>query len=153
MKMDALDCELVNILQDGIGITERPYLSVARQLGVDENDVVRRIARLREDGYLSRFGPMFDAEKMGGAITLCAMEVPADSLESVAATLNALPEVAHNYERDHALNMWFVVATDAPDRLLWVIEEVEAATGCTVFNLPKLDEYFIGLRLDAGAGS
>lgn len=149
--MDTIDCELVNLLQDGIEVSARPFLDAAEQLGISEEVVVSRIGKLREAGYLSRFGPMYDAEKMGGAISLCAMEVPAAEMESVAEIVNGLPEVAHNYERDHALNMWFVIATDDVLRLQAVIDTIETATGIEVYNMPKLEEYYIGLRLDAGA--
>ncbi|MBT8122804.1 MAG: Lrp/AsnC family transcriptional regulator [Gammaproteobacteria bacterium] len=149
--MDTIDCQLVNLLQDGIEVSARPFLNAAEQLGISEEVVVSRIGKLREDGYLSRFGPMYDAEKMGGAISLCAMEVPAADMESVTEIVNGLPEVAHNYERDHALNMWFVIATDDVFRLQAVIDKIEAATGIEVYNMPKLEEYYIGLRLDAGA--
>ena len=149
--MDALDCRLVNLLQEGIDITERPYQAVAEQLGISETQVVSRIGRLLEDGYLSRFGPMFDADKMGGALSLCAMQVPVEELDGVADIVNSLPEVAHNYERNHRLNMWFVIATEHADRLQVVIQQIETATGYPVFNMPKLEEYYIGLRLDAAA--
>lgn len=148
--MDAIDCELVNLLQDGIEISAHPFLAAAEQLGISEDMVVSRIGRLREDGILSRFGPMFDAEKMGGAVSLCAMQVPAAEMEPVTEFVNRLPEVAHNYERNHMLNMWFVVATDDVSRLQAVIDKIEAATGIEVYNMPKLEEYYIGLRLDAG---
>ena len=149
--MDALDCRLVNLLQEGIDVTERPYRTAAQQLGISEAQVVERVGRLLEDGYLSRFGPMFDAEKMGGAVSLCAMQVPADELETVAGQVNAMPEVAHNYERDHRLNMWFVVATEDANRLQAVVQTIEDLTGHPVYSMPKLEEYYIGLRLDAAA--
>jgi DNA-binding Lrp family transcriptional regulator len=149
--MDTIDSELVNLLQDGIEVSARPFLDAAERLGISEEVVVSRIGKLREEGYLSRFGPMYDAEKMGGAISLCAMEVPSAEMESVTEIVNGLPEVAHNYERDHALNMWFVIATDDVFRLQAVIDKIETATGIEVYNMPKLEEYYIGLRLDAGA--
>ena len=137
--MDTIDCQLVNLLQEGIEISARPFLDAAEQLGISEEVVVSRIGKLREDGYLSRFGPMYDAEKMGGAVSLCAMEVPPAEMESVTEIVNGLPEVAHNYERDHALNMWFVIATDDASRLQAVIDNIEAATGIEVYNMPKLE--------------
>lgn len=149
--MDTIDSELVNLLQDGIEVSARPFLDAAERLGISEEVVVSRIGKLREEGYLSRFGPMYDAEKMGGAISLCAMEVPSAEMESVTEIVNGLPEVAHNYEREHALNMWFVIATDDVFRLQAVIDKIETATGIEVYNMPKLEEYYIGLRLDAGA--
>jgi DNA-binding Lrp family transcriptional regulator len=148
--MDSLDRSLVNLLQDGIEVTEQPYRDVAARLGISEEQVVQRIGSLLEDGYLSRFGPMFDAEKMGGAVSLCAMQVPPQELDEVANRVNAFSEVAHNYERSHALNMWFVVATEHANQLQEVLQRIESITGYPVYNMPKLEEYFIGLRLDAG---
>ena len=111
--------------------------------------MIERIGRLREERVLTRFGPLFDAESLGGAVTLAAMSVPEGRFDAVAETVNALPEVAHNYARDHALNMWFVIATETPDRIAAVIAEIEAATGLDVLDLPKLEEFFLELRLTA----
>ena len=77
------------------------------------------------------------------------MTVPGDRFDAVAETVNGFPEVAHNYAREHALNMWFVVATERPERVGEVIAEIERATGLEVHDMPKIDEFFIGLRLEA----
>lgn len=147
--MDDIDRRLVNALQGGFPIAERPFAAVAERLGLDEATVIERLAVLRESGVLSRFGPMYDAERMGGAVSLCALAVPAERFEAVAAIVNAFPEVAHNYERAHALNMWFVLAVERPEDITSAIARIEAATGLAVVNLPKLDEYFLELKLVA----
>jgi DNA-binding Lrp family transcriptional regulator len=95
---------------------------------------------------LSRFGPLIHAEQMGGGLTLAAMQVPAAELERVIEQVNAFPEVAHNYERDHALNLWFVLATERPEEIGAVIAAIEARTGHPVYNFPKQEEYFLNLR-------
>jgi DNA-binding Lrp family transcriptional regulator len=146
--MDALDREIINLLQGGLDVTERPYLSAAKALGIEEDTLLRRISALLEAGVLSRFGPMYNADLMGGAFTLAAMAVPDDDFERAAALVNAHPEVAHNYEREHALNMWFVVATDRTERITEVLRTIEQETGYGILNLPKIDEYFVGLRLE-----
>jgi DNA-binding Lrp family transcriptional regulator len=138
--MDRLDCALVNALQDGLPVVEEPFAAVAGELGISAADL--------DDGYLSRFGPMFDAEKMGGAVSLCAMRVPPEALDRIAAQVNAFPEVAHNYERRHALNMWFVVSTEDPRDLQAVVARIERITGCSVYNMPKIEEFFVGLRFE-----
>lgn len=147
--MDEIDRCLVNALQGGFPIDERPFAAVAERLGLLEAEVIARLARLREDGVLSRFGPMYDAERLGGAVSLCAMQVPAERFEEVAAIVNEFPEVAHNYERAHALNMWFVLAVERPEAVTATIARIEAATGLPVLNLPKLEEYFLELKLSA----
>jgi siroheme decarboxylase len=145
--MDSIDRSLVNMLQEGIEICERPFAAIARALGTAEPDLTERLARLLADGTLSRFGPMYNAAEMGGAFTLAAMSVPQGDFDCVAGLVNAHSEVAHNYERDHPLNMWFVVAAERPEGVEEVIGEIERETGLRVVNLPKLNEYFLDLRL------
>ena len=67
----------------------------------------------------------------------------------VAQLVNGYAEVAHNYRRDHKLNMWFVLGTERPERIDRLIAEIEALTGLEVLNLPKLEEYFLELKLTA----
>ena len=89
---------------------------------------------------------MYHAEQLGGALTLAAMEVPTTDFDRIAEIVNSFPEVAHNYAREHRLNMWFVLATERPERIAAVIAEIERATGCRVYNMPKEEEFFVGLR-------
>jgi DNA-binding Lrp family transcriptional regulator len=147
--MDNLDRAIINEFQGGFPISPRPYAEAAARLGISEGDFIDRVRSLLEAGVLSRFGPMFHAEKLGGGLTLAAMAVPEADFEAVTETVNAFPEVAHNYAREHELSMWFVLATETPERVAEVIAEIEAATGLHVYDMPKLEEFFVGLRFDA----
>ncbi len=144
--MDDIDRQIINRLQGGFPVSERPYREAAAWFGLDEAELIRRLRRLLDDGYLSRFGPMYHAEKLGGGLSLCAMAVPEEKFEQVAGQVNAFPEVAHNYARDHQLNMWFVLATETPERIDEVVEEIERTTGYRVYNMPKQKEFYVGLR-------
>ena len=145
--MDAVDRTIVNALQGGFPVSERPYAEVAAQLDLTEDELIRRLDALLENGTLTRFGPMYHAERLGGALTLAAMKIPAADFERVAGIVNGFPEVAHNYAREHPLNMWFVLATETPERISEVIGAIERATGYEVYNMPKLEEFYVGLRL------
>ena len=147
--MDEVDRVIVNTLQDGLAICEQPFASLARELEIDEQEIVARIEKLLEDKVLTRFGPLYDAERLGGALSLCALSATPDTFEETAKRVNAHPEVAHNYERDHALNMWFVLATETPERIAEVVSAIESETGCRVFQVPKQEEFYVGLRLEA----
>lgn len=147
--MDDVDRRIVTALQDGIAVATRPFAAAAAALGLDEEALIARVRALLADGVLTRFGPMYDAERMGGAVTLAAMSVPDERFEAVAEMVNAHAEVAHNYARDHALNMWFVIAAARPERVAEVIEAIETETGLKVYDMPKTAEYFVGLRLEA----
>lgn len=149
MTMDATDKKIINALQGGFPVSEYPYAETAARLRLSEDELLTRLRRLLDDGVLSRFGPMYHAERLGGALTLAAMRVSSEDFERVADIVNGFPEVAHNYARDHAFNMWFVLATETPARVDGVIAEIERATGYRVYNLPKLDEFYVGLRFQA----
>jgi len=147
--LDSINRRIVNELQDGLPLRERPFAPLAADLEITEQAVVDRIGKLLADGYLSRFGPLYNADRLGGALCLCALGAPPETFDETAALVNAHPEVAHNYERDHALNMWFVLATESPERISEVVEKIESETGCEVYRFPKLEEFFVGLKLEA----
>ncbi len=144
--MDSLDRAIINRLQDGLPVCEYPYLAVARELDTDEVTLLDRLEHLLDSGMLSRFGPMIHAEVMGGGLTLAALEVPEERFELVNDIVNAMPEVAHNYQRNHRLNMWFVIATERPEQVQDVINRIESETGLVVYNFPKEDEFYLNLR-------
>jgi len=147
--MDELDRRIVNGLQGGFPLCERPFAEIAGELGTTERELLSRLKNLLKSNVLTRFGPLFDAERLGGALSLCAMSVPAHDFERAAALVNAHPEVAHNYERAHRLNMWFVLATDSVSKIRPVIEAIERETGYPVLHLPREEEFFVELRLTA----
>ena len=148
VDLDQTDRAVINHLQDGFPICDEPYLEVATQLGMSETELLSRLDRLLKSKALSRFGPMYNAEKMEGAVTLAAMRVPPEEFDTVADKVNAHREAAHNYEREHELNMWFVLSTEHPYRIAEVIDEIEEETGLKVYNMPKSEEFFLRLKLE-----
>lgn len=147
--IDAQDRAIINALQGGFPIADRPFAEAADTLGIDEETLIERIGTLREAGVLTRFGPMYNAEEMGGAFCLCAVAAPQDRFDETVASINAYDEVAHNYARDHELNIWFVLATESTEQIDEINASIEADTGLKVYAFPKLHEFFIGLKVDA----
>jgi DNA-binding Lrp family transcriptional regulator len=146
---DEIDRRLINALQGGFPLVPEPYCQVGESLGLDEAEVLRRLGSLLERRVLTRFGPMFQIERAGGAFVLAAMRVPEADFERVAGQVNAFAEVAHNYRREHELNMWFVLATATPQGIAQAIAAIEASTGLPVFAFPKEREYFVEMKLRA----
>ncbi|MGZ5018199.1 MAG: Lrp/AsnC family transcriptional regulator [Methylobacter sp.] len=147
--MDEIDKQIINALQDGFPICDAPYRQVAARLGLNEQDLITRLQALLANGVLTRFGPLYNAEQMGGALTLAAVKAPVERYDEITDIINAFPEVAHNYARSHELNMWFVIATETPEQIQQTISAIEQATGLTVYNMPKIKEYFVNLKLEA----
>lgn len=148
-ELDAIDRAIIDTLQGDFPLTEHPYAQAAERLGIAEADLLARLERMLADKVLTRFGPMFQIERMGGAFVLAALAVPEARYETVAAQVNALPQVAHNYRREHLLNMWFVLATEKPEGIAEAIAQIEAETGLPVHAFPKEREYFVQMQLEA----
>lgn len=149
VDLDDTDRTLINALQGNFPLSCRPFAEVGERFGLSEQQVLERLQRLLDARVLTRFGPMFQIERIGGAFCLAAMQVPEADFERVTAVVNAFPEVAHNYRREHALNMWFVLATETPEGIEATAERIEAATGLPVFLFPKEREYFVEMKLEA----
>lgn len=147
--LDATDRAILNALQDGFPLQPHPFAEAGAALGLDETTLIERLQHLRDEGAITRFGPFFDAEAMGGAFCLCAMTVPPADFDRVVTLVNAHPEVAHNYERAHVLNMWFVLACETAGEIAQMARRIEKETRLKVLLFPKEHEFFIGFRVAA----
>jgi len=151
-ELSDLDKALINLLQKGLPVCERPFADIANTLkanGINttEQEVISHLNILRESKILTRFGPMFDAACLGGAFTLAAIAVQEEVFEQVTEQVNSFEQIAHNYRRDHEYNMWFVIATESQAEIDQVICAIEEKTQLAVLNTPKLEEFYVGLYL------
>lgn len=145
--MNELARLVINRYQGNFPIEERPFDRVAADLDTNVSTLIETIGHLLDDGVLSRFGPLYDASSMGGGLTLAALTAPREQFDEIAGVINAMPEVAHNYEREHLLNMWFVVATENPEQLESALDRIVKSTELPVYNFPKLQTFYLGLWL------
>ncbi len=147
LALDALDCRLLNEFQHDFPLTPTPYADLARRLDVGEEEVLARLARLQSAGVISRIGAVLRPNTVG-ASTLAAMHVPAHDLERVARLVSSYPEVNHNYEREHEMNLWFVVTAADAARRDCVLAQIEAASGYAVLSFPLEEDYHIDLGFE-----
>jgi DNA-binding Lrp family transcriptional regulator len=146
VELDERDRLLLNNIQGGFPLTSRPFRDVGERLDMREDEVLDRIRRLLDEGALSRFGPVLNTTKLGGARTLAAMQVPPERLEEVARIVNSFDVVSHNYEREHAFNLWFVVSSEEPAEVERVLAAIGERTQLPVMELPALAEYFVEVK-------
>lgn len=137
---------VINRLQWGLPLVRFPYAAVAEELGISEQALLDTLQDLLERRVLTRFGPMFHAGEMGGGLTLAAMRIPDEAFARVTEQVNHFEEVAHNYRREHELNMWFVLACEQPEGITDTIAAIERTTGYPVFNMPKEEEFHVNLH-------
>ena len=109
VPLEPLERRLLDHFQRDLPLVPRPYQAIAEAVGAEEAEVLAALGRLHATGALSRVGFVL-RPNTAGASTLAAMSVPECELVPVAAKISARPEVNHNYEREHRLNLWFVVA-------------------------------------------
>jgi DNA-binding Lrp family transcriptional regulator len=150
--LGTVDRAVLNAFQGGFPVVERPFEPAAAALAdhgvdIDADELLARVQDLDDAGVLTRFGALINAEAIGGTATLVATHAPEDSYDEHAELINAHPEVAHNYEREHPhLNMWFVVSVAEEGRVEEVLAEIEAETGEETYNLPKQQEFHVGAK-------
>jgi siroheme decarboxylase len=147
--ISTVDRKILAKLQGDFPVCECPYAEAAREVGISEEELLQRLEQLLAAKVLTRFGPMFQIEEMGGAFVLAALAAPEDRYDEVTALVNALPQVAHNYRREHALNMWFVLATETKAGIAEAIARIECDTGLPVYAFPKEREFFVEMKLEA----
>lgn len=149
MQLDSLSRRLIDRFQHGMPLCAEPYRAMAEALDCSEEDILRSLQQLEHSGGLSRVGPVFEHSR-AGASTLVALAVPPERIETVAAQINSLPEVNHNYLREHRYNLWFVLT--GPDRahIDAVLARIEADTGLTPLDLPMRRAYRIDLGFPLG---
>jgi DNA-binding Lrp family transcriptional regulator len=145
--LSPLERAIVNRYQHGFPRVPRPFAAVAAAVGCRESEALDAVRALAARGVLQRVGAVVRSGTIGCS-TLAAMRVPRERLPEVAALVSAVPEVNHNYEREHDLNLWFVVAAPDATRLTAVLDGITAATGIPVLDLRLLDAYHVDLGFD-----
>lgn len=129
--MDEIDKKILNILQKEFPLEGHPYLIVGERCGISEDETIRRVRKMRNEGIIRRIGAVFDGTKLGRVSTLCAARVPEEKIESFVAVVNAHKNVTHNYQRDHEYNIWFTVSAASAGELENFLKEVKEKTGVT----------------------
>ncbi len=146
-NLTELERRLLNDFQHDFPLTPTPYADMAKQLGATEAEVLAALAHLKEAGAVSRVGAVVRPNTVG-ASTLAAMRVPPQDLERVAALVSGYPEVNHNYEREHALNLWFVATAPDGARLQQALDDIAERSGYEVLSFPLIEDYHIDLGFD-----
>ncbi len=127
---DSIDRELLQWLQDEFPITTSPWEGVAGTLKIPESEVLRRVRRLSEEGFIRSFRAFVNSHQIrSSGSTLVGMKVPEADIDRVVAVINAYPWITHNYRRNHEYNIWFTITAPDGRALQYTLEEIERKTG------------------------
>ncbi len=145
--LDQSGRDLLNIVQNGLPVVAEPYRALAEELNVTEEEIIKRLGRLKDTGIIRRLGAVFDSRQVGYKGTLCALKVPPERINEVAAVINGFRGVTHNYLRDHEFNMWFTVLAESRDKLETTIKNIREQTGIKdLLSLPAENVFKIGVH-------
>ncbi|MFC2066069.1 AsnC family transcriptional regulator [Chloroflexota bacterium] len=148
MRLDSIDQRLLGMLQVKFPLTSKPYADLGLGMGISEDEVIRRIKRMKLSSQVRQISPVLNARHFGYETTLVAVKVSEAQLDRAARVLIEHSRVSHVYERDHHFNLWFTLAvpdaTDVDSELRRLADMIGAET---IFNLPavklfKLRTYF-----------
>jgi DNA-binding Lrp family transcriptional regulator len=129
--MDEIDKKILNFLQKEFPLEEQPFLIVGQRCGISEDETIRRVQKMKDDGIIRRIGAVFDGAKLGRVSTLCAARVPEEKIDSFVKIVNANKNVTHDYQRNHEYNIWFTVSAANAKELEKFIKDVKEKTGVT----------------------
>ena len=147
MQLTEFDKQLLNIIQTGLPLTPTPFADIAAQLGSDEKTVIERLAALREQGIIRRFGAFFDAESLGYKGWLVAARIAHEALAKVALEVNSWPQVTHNDERDNEYNLWFTIQARKEETVTELLKKLGEMSGVEeVISMPTADRYKVNVE-------
>ena len=148
-NIDDTDRAILNRIQSDFPIVSRPYRLVAEELDLEEDDVIRRIRRLKDMGIIRRIGANFVPGRLGFVSTLCAARVPKDKIAQFSETVNRYRGVTHNYRRSHEYNIWFTFIAESMEQIEANLKEIASETGVNkILNLPATKVYKIKAQFE-----
>ncbi len=147
--LDDTDRAVLNRIQSDFPVTPRPFLAVAEELNLTEDDLIKRIKKLKKNGIIRRMGGNFVPEKLGFVSTLCAAVVPEDKIEPFSKVINRYHGVTHNYVREGSFNVWFTFIAQSMKEIDSNLKEISRETGVKeIINLPATKVFKIKAHFD-----
>jgi len=149
--VDKIDKQLLDIIQSGFPIVERPFQALAKELSLTEEEVIFRLNKLKREKIIRRIGAIFNSKSLGYVSTLLAMKIPEQRIEEVANIINGYNGVTHNYLRNYDYNLWFTLTASSEKKLHSIIEEIKNRTGISdLLYLPATKLFKIGVKFNLG---
>lgn len=147
--VDEIDRKILNVVQREFPVVSHPYKSVAKSLGLTEEEVLNRLTRLKESGFIRRIGAIIDPRVLGWVSTLCAARVPEKSIEEFISVVNLIPGVTHNYERKAYYNIWFTLTAPTWGSVEEIIRDVSNKTGIKeIVHLPAKEIFKVMVQFN-----
>ena len=105
--LDALDRRIVHAVQGGLALERRPYAVLARALGAEEAEIMRRLRALLAGGTIRRIAAVPNHYALGyRANGMSVWDVDDDAVDRLGERVGALEPVSHCYRRPRRPPRW-----------------------------------------------
>lgn len=139
-NLSKLERRILAAVQKGLPLTARPYEDLARQLGIETEQLLTILERWKSEGVLRRMGAVLDPRKLGlSAAALVAWQAEPDHIEQAGQTLAEFSQVTHCYERQTApgwpYNLYTMLHAKDDSELDRLIEQMSRKCGLTTYKV------------------
>jgi DNA-binding Lrp family transcriptional regulator len=94
------DHEILRVIQDGVPITREPFKEAAEELGMTQEELVKRVKTMNENGLIRRFSANINQRKLGiTANAVVVWNIPEEKMEAAVPVFLERGEISHIYER------------------------------------------------------
>lgn len=146
---DPIDRKLLDDWQRNLPVVARPFAIMAKDLEIEEADVIQRLKQMSQSGRITRVGATCPPNTVS-ASTLAAIAVPDDRIDSVSAIISQESGVNHSYLREDHWNIWFVVTGPDRDYVDAAIKRIEAKSQLRVLDLRLVRPFNVDLGFPMG---
>lgn len=127
-------------VEQGFKLEKRPFLRIAKELAITEEEVLETIRKYLAEGVIRRLGAAVKPTSMGHSVNvLVAWAVPRDKVEEVGEALAARPEVSHCYDRECPpgwdWNLFTMIHTTSEDHLQLLLDELKFQFSLSSYGL------------------
>ena len=148
--MDLTDRKLLNLIQGSFPLVDQPYLELGEELGITEDEIIKRLSELKRQNVLRQISAIFDTRRLGYKTTLVAMAFEPEQLNNGALEINKHPGVSHNYAREGSyFNLWFTLAVPPDHDLEGTVDRMGQDTQALSYRMmPTIRFFKIGVNFD-----
>ncbi|MEA1891686.1 MAG: Lrp/AsnC family transcriptional regulator [Campylobacterota bacterium] len=143
--------EILSRIQKKFPLVPKPFEAIADELGISEDEVLAIVQQEKKDGIIRQTSAIFDTKRLGYKSSLVAFKIAPQKIDKAVEIINSHPGISHNYERNHAFNIWFTLGV-SPKSKLGLDKTVEILAQLTdaddYIMLPTLKLFKINVKLN-----
>ena len=131
---------IIKAIQNGLPICEEPYLKIAQQVGISQDELLAQLQAWKDDGTIRRFGAILRHHKAGySANAMGIWDVPDERAEDFGLTAAEHKSISHCYQRPRfkgfKYNLYTMIHGRSKQECESVAKEISERTGINDYSL------------------